>query len=147
MTNVIIHNYAISETETTVAVTRPSPEYQGSLDQLANELQFSPYYIVDENILPNPAIPQEAWNINTSGGISVTVDLSKFKQAQKDYFNAIKNNKLNNIFKLYQTAQFLNDTVSMANLVIQKDALLAIDINASIAALNTIDSVLNYQPF
>jgi len=72
MANVIIHANA----EGVAAITKPTSEWTGTLDELATHLGISSYEIVDESKVPTDRTFRQAW---VKGSGAVTEDVTKSK--------------------------------------------------------------------
>tara|TARA_R100000458_G_C8247911_1_gene225422 strand:- start:581 stop:1000 length:420 start_codon:yes stop_codon:yes gene_type:complete len=72
MANVIIHENA----DGLAAITRPSKEWTGTLDELATKLKLSSYEIIDESKIPSDRTFRNAW---VKGSGVVTEDVTKSK--------------------------------------------------------------------
>ncbi len=72
MANIIIHTNA----DGVAAITRPSKEWTGTLDELATKLKLSSYEIIDESKIPSDRTFRNAW---VKGSGVVTEDITKAK--------------------------------------------------------------------
>ena len=72
MAQVIIHANA----DGVAAITRPSKEWTGTLNELATKLKLSSYEIIDESKIPSDRKFRDAW---VKGSGKVTEDVAKAK--------------------------------------------------------------------